>query len=102
MCEFVAIQEYIEHVMRNKYHRANLSLASICYKCSQNIYALSSILQLIYAVFGSLLSMAVDSCRYIVKPVFKTTWEIGTTWELRIATFLYKLQFIFRGLQQTY
>ena len=24
--------------------------------------------------------------RYTVKPVFKTTWEIGTIWELRTVT----------------
>ena len=28
----------------------------------------------------------VDVSQYTVKPVFKTIWEIGTTWELRTAT----------------
>ena len=38
---------------------------------------------LCYANFAPL---NVLSSVYTVKPAFKTTWEIGTTWELRTAT----------------
>ena len=55
------------------------------------------------AIFGNETSTLakVPEVAYTVKPVFKTTWEIGTTWELRtvIPRFHCILSFYPRGVE---